>query len=348
MSPELESNAETQQEDALYKRAAQKIVDADFLLIATGAGFSADSGLPTYADVARNPIYEKQGIEYGDLCRVSCLKENPSLFYGFWGGCYNAYQKASPHVGYDIIKGWCDRNEEKSSSIDRLPSYYHYTSNVDGHLRRVGFPADRIHEIHGRIDSWLIVSEDSSNLNLTPAFSIPKTFVFPVEPDTLEVSPACVQDLLPRTIVKNTSIPTLLRPSVLMFDDGFDAHKQMNLDKSSKLYQAWEEAMEIKMAGTDLKLVVLEIGCGQRVPSVRQECEDVIADTASRCTANPDERCTHIRINPDHADFENQRSSSISIQGFAMNCLLAINSHVEQIRRDANSLNGADNKAKKP
>ena len=44
--------------ETLIEQAAKQIADADFLLIATGAGFSADSGLPTYTDVARNPIYE--------------------------------------------------------------------------------------------------------------------------------------------------------------------------------------------------------------------------------------------------------------------------------------------------
>ena len=99
---------------AKLDKAAQLIQTADILLIATGAGFSADSGLPTYADVAKNPIYESLGIEYGDLCRVECLQQNPRLFYGFWGTCFNLYQRqVQPHEGYSILKSWCDRKQAK-------------------------------------------------------------------------------------------------------------------------------------------------------------------------------------------------------------------------------------------
>ena len=62
--------------------AARAIFAADFLLIAAGAGFSADSGLPVYADVAANPVYLDQGIEYDDMCRMSFMKKNPEMFFG--------------------------------------------------------------------------------------------------------------------------------------------------------------------------------------------------------------------------------------------------------------------------
>ena len=41
-------------------------------------------------------------------------------------------------------------------------------------------------------------------------------------------------------------------------------------------------------------LAVIEVGCGQRVPSVRRECEDVVRDTLARGG-----RATLIRINPE-------------------------------------------------
>jgi hypothetical protein len=44
--------AEEEVAGACYERAARAILRADYLLIATGAGFSADSDLPVYADLA--------------------------------------------------------------------------------------------------------------------------------------------------------------------------------------------------------------------------------------------------------------------------------------------------------
>jgi len=49
--------------------AAEKIYGADVLLAVTGAGFSADSGLATYVDVANVEAYESRGWKYMDLCK---------------------------------------------------------------------------------------------------------------------------------------------------------------------------------------------------------------------------------------------------------------------------------------
>ena len=302
------------------QEAASAIDECNFLLVATGAGFSADSGLPTYTQVASNPVYEKQDMEYGDLCRVSCLKDRPSLFYGFWGTCYNMYQEASPHEGYHIVKKWC----QEKSAIDTSSSspFFHYTSNVDGYWRRVGLSQHVIHEMHGCISTWIGLSNldehfDGSSKNIL--IDLNKDFRFPVEPETLEMQPplalACLESETRRNdegVELNQSSSQHYRPRVLMFDDGFDAHKAMRLEQSSERYQAWEEEMESHMAANPTaKLVVLEIGCGIRVPSVRRECEDVIRDTAVRCNNTRDveggsvlKRCYFIRINPDNYEIE--------------------------------------------
>ena len=52
-----------------------------------------------------------------------------------------------------------------------------------------------------------------------------------------------------------------------------------------------EEAL---VADPSMSLVVLEMGCGERVPSVRMECEAVVRDCLARGGA-----ATLIRINPD-------------------------------------------------
>ncbi|KAL7540147.1 hypothetical protein ACHAXR_009914 [Thalassiosira sp. AJA248-18] len=65
--------------DIYCQQAAQKIYDADVLLVVTGAGFSADSGLATYADVADIEAYRSRGWSYRGLCKpptfadFSCL-----------------------------------------------------------------------------------------------------------------------------------------------------------------------------------------------------------------------------------------------------------------------------------
>ena len=66
-------------------------------------------------------------------------------------------------------------------------------------------------------------------------------------------------------------------------------------------YQTWEEAMEVAVSedASSRALAVIEIGCGERVPSVRRECEDVVRDTIARGG-----RAVLIRINPEAHDAE--------------------------------------------
>eukprot|EP00933_Yihiella_yeosuensis_P044375 TRINITY_DN39481_c0_g1_i2.p1 TRINITY_DN39481_c0_g1~~TRINITY_DN39481_c0_g1_i2.p1 ORF type:complete len:117 (+),score=32.71 TRINITY_DN39481_c0_g1_i2:239-589(+) len=59
------------------------------------------------------------------------------------------------------------------------------------------------------------------------------------------------------------------------------------------LYQQWEDQMEEEAVSSDGKLVILELGCGTRVKSIRQECECVYKDAADRGAS-----VTLVRVNP--------------------------------------------------
>jgi hypothetical protein len=97
-------------------RAAELLMNADYVLIAAGAGFSADSGLPVYKDIANVDAYKRLGLTYADLCTPDWLQRDPDLFFGFWGSCFNDYMDTSPHKGYHICKAWADTNFHASTS----------------------------------------------------------------------------------------------------------------------------------------------------------------------------------------------------------------------------------------
>ena len=137
-------------EENAVLRAAQAIKQADYLIIAAGAGFSADSGLPVYADVANHPAYKELGLTYADLCSTLTAVENPPLFYGFWGDCLRRYRETACHEGYNLLERWVSEKAQGHS--------YVYTSNVDGHFRRYSRLAENLHEIHGSIEEWLCLS----------------------------------------------------------------------------------------------------------------------------------------------------------------------------------------------
>ena len=81
---------------------SQALASADVLLVAAGAGFSADCGLPVYDSIAADPLYASAGITYSDLCSPLMMVEHPDLFFGFWGLCCNMYRAAPLHAGYDF------------------------------------------------------------------------------------------------------------------------------------------------------------------------------------------------------------------------------------------------------
>jgi hypothetical protein len=154
----------------LYLAAARAINEADFVLVCAGAGFSEDSRLPVYDEIASN-LYK--GYEYSDLCRPELMVSDPSLFYGFWGHCFNLSCKTMPHVGYATLLN-CIRSK----------NYYIYTSNVDGHFRHDNlFMASRVHEIHGCLNRWMCEAEtaaDEEGIERCQLVSAPTAFRFPI------------------------------------------------------------------------------------------------------------------------------------------------------------------------
>lgn len=94
--------------DGTCRKVAEALWRADVFLVCTGAGFSADSGLAVYKDIAELEAYQDLGIRYHDICRPEWLQRDPELFYGFWGTCYNDYRETQPHEGYDLLRRWRD------------------------------------------------------------------------------------------------------------------------------------------------------------------------------------------------------------------------------------------------
>ncbi|CAB9522134.1 expressed unknown protein [Seminavis robusta] len=172
--------------DRYCQKAARALAEADVFLLVTGAGFSADSGLAIYRDVAKVPAYQARDLDYSDICMPHWQFDDPELFYGFWGQCFNDYRKTQPHEGYSILHRWKqDKNfdnnnvaETISARIERkvelqrpfddeiverhapylvksgpAGAFFSFTSNVDAHLHDL-FEAHEIHECHGNIESW--------------------------------------------------------------------------------------------------------------------------------------------------------------------------------------------------
>lgn len=345
--------------DSAILAAARAIKSADFVLVAAGAGFSADSGLPVYADVAEHPAYARRSLTYHDLCRPELLVEDPRLFYGFWGDCLARYRSTSCHEGYAILDRWLSQKPDGQTYI--------YTSNVDGHFRRWPVLRQRLHEIHGCLEEWMCSSsmgflyDDGERIERSGDFwalhrsacqqrrealrhgtdgppsaiacetfkeAAPADFAFQVNADSMlaelpdtDADEDAAEHSNATWATRPPRCPCCsgpLRPAVLLFND-LDATLCHWLKDAGDVYQAWEERMEVQAEKHAARVVILELGCGVRVPSVRRECESVLDDTLTRGGD-----ALLVRVNPEFSENDSCPEHTISISDSALHALRLI------------------------
>jgi len=363
-----------EEELLLFERAAQAIVDADVLLLVTGAGWSADSGLAVYNDLASVPAYNQRGLTYGDVCQPKWMEQEPGLFYGFWGQCFTDYRTTKPHEGYGIMARWRkDKNETSVSNLIRSrtkdkmtadrPSrpfeevrseetirrhtpydvvgepagaFFAFTSNADAHFYD-HFPAQEIHDCHGSVELWQCSdSECDSGIWRAPTdfeFVVDKTTM--LAPPTKEVAQKEEADEGPlstkddeiaanvscighvhgqgqRTnLLQNMPSPTnpngwyveengnwpkcgachsLARPAIFMFGDFCWKY---DMAQSSR-WDVWWEAVVDLSQDENIKVCVVEVGCGERIPTCRNTSEQMVLDVLEKGG-----EAKLVRINPE-------------------------------------------------
>jgi len=238
--------------------AAQAIRQADGLLVTSGAGMGVDSGLPDF----RGPEgfwnqYKglgDSGLDYTDIAARPELHNNPTRAWGFWGHSLQLYRDAVPNEGFGILKRWGE---------SMAKGCFVMTSNVDGQFQKAGFDPARIHEVHGSIHRTQCTSMDCQKVGLA-------------------------DDIDPKVDVENCkwlgSLPmcscgSMRRPNVFMFVDGPHWREGYYLEQEARL-RKW-------LAGVK-KLVIVEIGAGGAVPTIRKLGERIALQLNGRL----------VRINP--------------------------------------------------
>jgi len=112
--------------------------DDDFIVILTGAGISAESGIKTFRD--SDGLWENHRIE--DVATPEAFSRNPVLVWNFYKERYFQSLEVEPNAGHyalvDLEKHFGDR-------------YLLVTQNVDGLHSRAG--SSRVLEMHGRLST---------------------------------------------------------------------------------------------------------------------------------------------------------------------------------------------------
>ncbi|HXG28666.1 MAG TPA: Sir2 family NAD-dependent protein deacetylase [Nevskiales bacterium] len=261
-------------------RAADLIAAADGLLITAGAGMGVDSGLPDFRGPEgfwrAYPALKHKGFGFTDIANPEAFRRNPRLAWGFYGHRLQLYRKTTPHNGFAILKRWA---ESKPQGV------FVFTSNVDGHFQKADFAEDRIVECHGSIHRLQCAATCSDSIWPADDFA----------PDVDEEN--C---LLRSPLPTCPACGALARPNILMFDDG---------DWQERRYEVQRENLR-RWLGCVRRPVVIEIGAGRSVPTVRHFSESLGAPL--------------IRINREAADAS---GATVSLPMNALEALQAIDPH---------------------
>ncbi|WP_410605054.1 SIR2 family NAD-dependent protein deacylase [Amycolatopsis sp. lyj-90] len=254
------------------ERAAELIDGAGALLVCAGAGMGVDSGLPDFRGDEgfwkAYPPYERLGISFVELADPRHFAEDPELAWGFYGHRLALYRATVPHEGFRLLLSWGSR---KPGGVRA------FTSNVDGQFQKAGYR--HVAEAHGSIHHLQCLSRCTTEIWPSDDVEVP------VDEDTmraLDPLPSC-----PRC-------GGLARPNILMFGDydWLGQRGQAQLDELT----AWRRAHR--------DLVVVELGAGQAVPTVRRYSELASAATGAL-----------VRINPREPQIRHDRGVSLASNG---------------------------------
>ena len=250
-------------------RAADFVRQADALIIGAGAGMGVDSGLPDFRGRAgfwrAYPPLAHLGIDFESIACPQAFSDHPQLAWGFYGHRLALYRATVPHEGFAVLLRLATGMPHGALV---------FTSNVDGHFQRAGFAAERVFEVHGSIHRLQCLRPCGQHT--WPADEL----ACEVDPDTLHwvgELPAC-----PRC-------GGTARPNILMFADAGWVEPPTNRSRSR-----WAHRLR-----ATARPVVLEIGAGAAVPTVRAFCRSQPA--------------RQVRINPEYPTRARERVVSIGL-----------------------------------
>lgn len=121
---------------ALPQSLLERLRAARNIFVLTGAGMSAESGIPTFRD-AQTGIWEKYRPE--DLATPGAFIQNPRRVWSWYEERREKVRQARPHAGhYALVE-----------LASRVPALRIATQNVDGLHQLAG--SDHVIELHGNI-----------------------------------------------------------------------------------------------------------------------------------------------------------------------------------------------------
>lgn len=265
----------------MLNQSAQLIRDAEVFVITAGAGMGVDSGLPDFRGDhgfwQAYPPYARIGISFVEMANPEHFSDDPAFGWGFYGHRTNLYRDTIPHAGFNILKRWIEQ---------RGDDYFVVTSNVDGQFQKAGYDEDNVMEVHGSIH-WLQCLRPccreiwENHENISVDMERMRARRYPHCPHCDEVA----------------------RPNILMFGD----YSWLS-DRTNRQMLRFREFRKLHQGK---KTVVIEMGAGTSIPTIRSLSEEMGNETG----------VSVIRINPREPEI---RAPHVSLSCGALEGLQAI------------------------
>jgi NAD-dependent SIR2 family protein deacetylase len=235
----------------LIQQAAEAIQAADALVIAAGAGIGVDSGLPDFRGNEgfwkAYPVVARLGLSFAEMANPDWFESNPQLAWAFYGHRLNLYRQTKPHIGFRKLLDW---------ATAKPAGYFVFTSNVDGHFQKAGFSPKQIEECHGSIHHFQCLRGCTRS-------------IWEAADEKVIVDETIFRATKPLPLCYNCG--DIARPNIMMFGD-FSWLPDRSLDQQ-KRFRQWLQQLQEKSA----RLVVIELGAGTAIPSVRNNSERLVA-----------------------------------------------------------------------
>ena len=169
--------------ESQFDELAELCADARRILFITGAGISADSGLPTYRGIGG--LYDRnltdEGLEIEEALSGDMMAQRPDITWKYIAQIEAACRGVQPNAAHDAI-AWLEAARDGVTVL---------TQNIDG-LHRAAGSRDLI-EIHGTLHSLLCTG--CGERQEVPDY------------ESLALPPACLE------------CGSLLRPEVVLFGE---------------------------------------------------------------------------------------------------------------------------------
>ena len=130
--------------DSLSEGIISQLAGARSLVVFTGAGMSAESGVPTFRD-AQTGLWAQ--YEPADLATPEAFARDPALVWQWYAWRRELVAGVEPNAGHQALATW----------QTRVKAFTVVTQNVDGLHQRAG--SDRVLELHGNLHRIICSSE---------------------------------------------------------------------------------------------------------------------------------------------------------------------------------------------